>query len=635
MILLNKIRNSKLLQAIGKEYETLRRSLRLIYSVAPPYAVATLVLTLLEALIPAGIVWLLKRVIDVVASATHNSVVPAGLGRTALLLTGAYVLVVCLQQALRGLAGLIQAHIHDLVTGQVTLRVMEKASAFPDLSPFEAPEFHDRLQLLQEEVAWRPMNLVEGLTQSVRSGITLLCMALFLGRFHPLLLVLLAITAGPSMFCQRRLQSVAWLGLLDVVPMRRRLANYAQILLTAPYAKEVRLFELADRILGRYQGQLGDMIGLMRQTRRRIAVVSLALSLLAALGVGSAFGYVLYQALHRMVTLGDLSLYTGALFQASGAAAGVSSALALTYESLPFMRELFTFLASQPAVPAGALKASSPRISGPPTRGLRLDSVAFRYPGTERRVFEDLSLEIPWGKATAIVGENGAGKSSLVKLLTRLYDPTGGRILLNGIDLREYDLRELRRQFGVVFQDFARYQLPVWENIGLGDMSHLDDRSRIREAARRSGADRVIRRLPLGEETMLGREFEGGVELSGGEWQTIALARAFMREAPILILDEPTSALDARAESEIYRRFVELAAGRTTLLISHRFSTVQMAQHILVLEGGKLVEEGDHRSLLSRGGRYAELYTLQTERYASDPVRHLMTDELSVGSRIG
>ena len=635
MTLRNDVRNSKLLWTLRKEYETLHRSLRLIYSVAPPYAMVTLVLTLLEALIPAVTVWLLKRVIDIVASAAHSPAAPGAFGRTALLLTGAYILVVCLQQSLRSLAGLLQSHIHDLVTGRVTLRIMEKASAFPDLSPFEAPAFHDRLQLLEQEVAWRPMNLVNGLIQAVRAGITLLCMALFLGRFHPLLLVVLAITTGPSMLCQRRLQRVAWLGLLDVVPMRRRLANYAQILLTAPYAKEVRLFGLADRILGRYQAQFGDMIGRMQQTRRRIAVVSLALSLLAALGVGGAFGYVLDQALHQAVTLGDLTLYTGALFQASGSAAGLSAALALIFETLPFMRELFTFLASQPAAATGERQASSPKVSKPVNRALRLENVAFCYPGTDRRVFENLCLEIPWGKATAIVGENGAGKSTLVKLLTRLYDPTAGRILLNGTDLREYDLPELRRHFGVVFQDFARYQLPVWENIALGDVDHLHDRSRIREAARRAGADRVIQRLPLGEETMLGREFEGGMELSGGEWQAIALARAFMREAPILILDEPTSALDARAEFEIYCRFLELAAGRTTLLISHRFSTVQMAQHIIVLEGGKLVEEGDHQSLLSRGGRYAELYTMQADRYAGDPGRHLMADELTLGSRTG
>src|SRR5262249_43279325 len=238
-----------------------------------------------------------------------------------------------------------------------------------------------------------------------------------------------------------------------------------------------------------------------------------------------------------------------------------------------------------------------------------------RYPQAERSVLQDVTLEIPWGKTTALVGENGAGKSTLVKLLTRLYDPTEGRVLLDGIDLRDYDLEELRRRIGVVFQEFARYHLPIWQNIGLGDVSRLGDRGRIREAARRGGAAELIRHLPQGEETMLGREFEGGVELSGGEWQKIALARAFMREAPILILDEPTAALDARAEYDVYCRFLELAMDRTALLISHRFSTVRMADQILVLEDGAMVEEGDHPALVAQGGRYAELYALQAERY--------------------
>jgi ATP-binding cassette, subfamily B, bacterial len=351
------------------------------------------------------------------------------------------------------------------------------------------------------------------------------------------------------------------------------------------------------------------------------------------------------------VTLGDLSLYTGALFQANTAAGGLVSALALTHEALPFLRELFAFLDSQPTVslpetgrrlsspspglspPMSALAPESPPNTEHPTPntprptpytlcptpfphpGFRFEGVTFLYPESEHPVFDGLDLEIPWGKTTALVGENGAGKSTLVKLLTRLCDPVAGAIFLNGIDLREYDLEDLRRHIAVVFQEFARYQMPVWENIGLGDVRRLQDRRRIREAARRAGAEALIGRLPAGEETMLGREFEGGVELSGGEWQKIALARAFMRDAPVLILDEPTAALDARSEHELYRRFLELAAGRTTLLISHRFSTVRMAERILVLEGGAVVEEGDHRGLMARGGRYAELYAMQAERY--------------------
>jgi ATP-binding cassette subfamily B protein len=245
----------------------------------------------------------------------------------------------------------------------------------------------------------------------------------------------------------------------------------------------------------------------------------------------------------------------------------------------------------------------------------RLEAVTFRYPETERPVLSGLEVEIPRGRITAIVGENGAGKSTLIKLLARLYDPTEGRILLDGVDLRDLDPETLRRQMAVVFQDFARYPLAVWECIGIGDPDRIEDREAIRDAARRAGAESVIARLPRGEETELSREFDGGSELSGGEWQRIALARAFMRDAPILLLDEPTAALDPASEADLHARFRELAAGRTTLLVSHRLATVRLADRILVLEDGRHLEEGNHAALIARGGRYAELYALQAERY--------------------
>jgi ATP-binding cassette subfamily B protein len=607
-------------QAIRQDLGIFLWSLRLVYAAVPRSAAAYAAITLVEALLPAGTIWLLKQIIDTVALATRAPALPTDTTRLALLLAGSYLLLVCLQQSLAAISRLIHGHIYDLLVGHMTLRLMERTSAYQDLTPFESPRFYDRLQLLQQEVSWRPMELFSGLTQGVQAVLTLLCMLFFLGRFHPALVLVIGIAAGPNLFCQRRLQMVAWYGLLDLLPVRRLLADYSRVLLTAPFAKEVRLFGFSEYILGRYRAQWGELIHRVRQIRWRMAWTSVGLTLLAVIGVGGAFAYVIRRALRGEVTLGDLSLYTGALFQASSAASSLTGSLGRVHETLPFMRELLGFLDSKPtlaASPPESTRVAVPRINGRRrTRpGFRLERVAFQYPECERPVFESLDLTIPWGKTTALVGENGAGKSTIVKLLTRLHNPVSGRILLNGVDLREYDLDDLRRQMTVVFQDFCRYPLPVWENISLGDVSRLHDRDRISKAARDAGADSVIRRLPQGEETLLGKQFEGGVDLSGGEWQKIALARAFMRDAPILILDEPTAALDPRSEYDLYRRFTALAAGRTTLLISHRFSTVRMADRIIVLEDGQVLEEGDHAALIARGGRYAELYTMQAERY--------------------
>jgi ATP-binding cassette subfamily B protein len=633
------VRTPTLPEDVSRDGAVALRAFRLIQGAAPRSMAAVGCLTLIEAALPVAGVWLLKRLIDTVAVATGGPRAGDAGGAT-LLLGGGYLLVLSLQQCLRAVSPFLQGHVSDLVTGQVAQRLMEKTSAAPDLTLFESPRFHDRLQLLRREVAQGPMDFFSGLAQGAQSGVTLACMLLFLSRYHPALLLLLGVTAAPGVFWQRRLQEAAWGGLVDVVPLRRRLEDYTQVLTSAPFAKEVRLFGFAGHILGRYRVQFGEMIERLRRTRRRLAATAAALSLLAGLGVGGAFAYVISQALSGALTLGDLALYTGALIQANTAAAGLAGAMGLLHETLPYMRELFTFLDSAPTMPTPAPGRGVRAVEGfaaPPTietaagrgargagreahparRGYRLDRVGFCYPGMEGPVFGGLELEIPAGQTTALVGENGAGKSTLVKLLARLYDPTRGAVILDGIDLREYDLQDLRRQIAIVFQDFGRYHLPVWENIGLGDVERLADRPRILEAARRAGADALIRSLPRAEETLLGREFEGGVELSGGEWQKIALARALMRDAPILILDEPTAALDARAEYEVYRRFMEMARGRTTLLISHRFSTVRMADRILVLEEGKVLEEGDHIGLMSRGGRYAELYTLQAERYRS------------------
>lgn len=615
------------------DLEVLRRSLGLFWGTAPGLAGATVGVAVAEALIPAVGVWLLKRTIDAVAAGPHSSLLTHPASR----FLGGFLLLVCLQQSLRAVSQFLQGHARDLLAGQVTLRVMESAGTRTDLAAFETPRFHDRLLLLQREVASRPMVLFNALGQGAQAGVTLLCMLALLARYHPVLVLVLAAAAAPGVFCQRRLYEAAWWGLSELLPLRRRLGAYARVLLTPPFAKEVRLFGFTDFILRRYLEQLAELMTRLRRARWRLVRVLLPLSLLTALGVGSAFAYVIDQALKGHLTLGDVSLTVMALYQASSAAAALTGAFAIAHEAVPFMRELFAFLDGEDGIlrsegngpvlgssleplgtsflvrPSTEHRAPSTTPAGRPC--YRLEAVTFRYPEAERPVLAGLNLEIPRGLTTAIVGENGAGKSTLVKLLLRLYDPTGGRILLDGVDLRDWEPERLRRQISVVFQDFARYPLTLAENIGIGQVERIRDPDAIRHAAQRAGVDALIERLPQGEQTLLGRELDGGVELSGGEWQRIALARAFIRDAPILILDEPTAALDPAAEADLYARFRQLAAGRTTLLISHRLATVRMADRILVLEAGRLIEEGDHSSLMVRGGRYAELYALQADRY--------------------
>jgi ATP-binding cassette subfamily B protein len=597
---------------VREDLETLGRSLRLFYQAAPGLAAATAALALVEALLPAAGLWLLKRILDAVAA--------GGAVRVSL---GAYVLLLCLQQSLRALSQFLQGQTRDLLAGQVTLSVMASASAQSDLTAFESPRFHDRLLLLQREVAYRPMVLLGALAQGAQAAVTGLCMLCFLARFHPALVLALVVATAPGVLAQRRLYEAAWWGLAELLPLRRRLREYARILLDPPFAKEVRLFAFAPYVLERYREQFAALMSRVRGARWRLARTAVLLGLVAGLGGGFALAYVTDQAVRGRLTLGDLSLYTLALYQAASAAAALTGATAIVHEALSFMRELFAFLnGSPPGLPMMGGENRSSMPSPPIIGGLggrsnafRLEGVSFRYPGSDRPALVGLDLEIPRGSVTAIVGENGAGKSTLVRLLTRLHDPTEGRILLEGADLRDYDPEALRRQIAVLFQDFARYPLALWECVGIGEIARVGDREAIRRALRRAGAESLIARLPQGEETLLSQEFDGGVELSGGEWQRVALARTFMRDAPVLILDEPTAALDPASEADLHARFRELAAGRTTLLISHRLATVRLADRILVLEEGRLIEEGDHPALLRRGGRYAELYALQADRY--------------------
>jgi ATP-binding cassette subfamily B protein len=453
---------------------------------------------------------------------------------------------------------------------------------------------------------------------TAQDAITLVTLAGALVVYVPWLLVLLAVAVVPAFLGETHFAALGYSLLFQWTPERRQLDYLRFVGASDGSAKEVKLFGLADFLVARY-ARLADAFYLAnRRLALRRGLVASILALVGTLGYYGAYGVIIYLTVtgYRspagVFTIGVLTFLAGSFRQSRDLIQRVLMSLSQVYEQSLYLRDLFTFFEMQPRIVARPGARAVPR---PIARGFAFEGVGFRYPGSDRWAVRHLTLAFGPGERVALVGENGAGKTTLVKLLARLYDPDEGRILLDGTDLRDYDVADLHRNIGVIFQDFVRYDFLLRENIAVSEIAALDDQPRLEEAARRSLADQVARRLTGGYEQQIGRRFDGGVELSGGEWQKVALARAYLREAQVLILDEPTAALDARAEYEVFRRFAELTAGRMAVLISHRFSTVRMADRIVVLRHGEVIEHGTHEALVLANGLYAELFNLQAAGY--------------------
>ncbi|MDM3855374.1 MAG: ABC transporter ATP-binding protein [Aphanizomenon gracile PMC649.10] len=585
------------------------RSLPLLWTAAPQEMVFLIAVTLLQGFLPGVSVWITKLVVDTVATALTTGKV---LDDSILwYLVAAWVGALLLETLLYPWIFALQGNLNDKLTAHISLLLMRKADSFADLSRFEDAEFYDELQLLQQQVSYKPLNLVENLVELSRSLITLIVV---IGLLIPLAFwipIVIAIATIPQIVVSSQYGREIWITLFENSPQARKMQYYTTVMLTDTYAKEIRLFQLGAFFMQLYGQAFQSLHQSMRHLRGKQAFWSSSLAILSTLGNGFSFYWVVKQAFRGLLSPGSVLLFVQSLtyFQ-NNLERFVSHWLDL-FENIIYMQQFFNFLDSPTPM---TLNIPGVKIPTPIRTGITFDQVDFHYPDG-RLALKDISFTLYPGQTVAIVGENGAGKTTLVKLLTRLYDPTTGRIIVDGIDLRDLNLEQWRQQIAGVFQDFGHYSLTVGENIALGNLAALEHRDILRYAVEKADIVKLVDDFPSGEDTQLGKQF-GGTELSGGQWQKLALARAFVRkQAQLLLLDEPTAALDPRSECDFYLRFVELAEGKTTILITHRLASVRMADRILVLKDGHLIEDGTHQELLQLGGEYTALWNMQVEQY--------------------
>src|SRR5216683_870828 len=558
--------------------------LRLVYETQPGYTIAILALRAVRAFVPLAVLWIGKLIID-----GGIAVVGEGLAR---------------------LSSLLESLLGDLFSNRISVRLMQHAATL-DIAQYEDAETYDHLERARRQTLGR-IGLISLLLATVQDLVTLVSLAGVIFVQLPWLLVLLVVAVLPSFLGETHYAALGYSLLFQWTPERRLLDYLRYAGASDEMAKEVKLFNLSDFLVGRYARLSQEFYDANKRLAIKRNLVSTLLVTIGTLGYYVAYAVTIYLTVLGRFTVGALAFLAGSFRQSRDLIQRVLLSLSQVFEQSLYLSDLFTFFDVQPRVTS--MPGARP-VPVPIRRGFEFQDVGFRYPGSDRWAVRHLTFTFEPEERIALVGENGAGKTTLVKLLARLYDPDEGRILLDGVDLREYDLGSLRKNIGVIFQDFVRYDFILRENIGVSQVEALDDDARVREAARRSLADSVAGRVAGGYDQMLGRRFDGGVELSGGEWQKVALGRAYMRDAQVLILDEPTAALDARAEYEVFLRFAELTKGRMAVLISHRFSTVRMADRILVFQGGELVDQGTHEDLVARGGLYAELFSLQAAGY--------------------
>lgn len=581
--------------------------LRMVWATRPSYGVGIVILRTINAFLPLAMLWVGKLIIDTVVANIGN---PDPDWILLVQYIGIELALALMSDVLGRLTSLLESLLGDLFSNEMSVRLMTHAATL-DLQHFEDPDFFDKMQRARRQTMGRVALMSQTLTMGEQT-LTLASLLTALVAFNPWLLLILVVAILPSFLGETAYAGIAYSFMFQWTPQRRELDYYRWVASEVEPAKEIKLFGLSDHFIGKYAELADAYVNENRRVATHRAATGGILTSISTVAYYGAVGTIVYETVLGVITIGSLTFLMGTFQRSRSLISNILMSVARSYEQGLQLKDLFDFLDVTPTI----ANAENPLPLPQPVRqGFVFEDVGFRYPDADSWAIRNVSFEIRPEEAIALVGENGAGKTTIVKLLTRLYEPTEGRILLDGVPLAEYDLMELRGAIGVIFQDFFRYDLKAGENIAVGRIEDLSDAERIVDSAEKSMAAPVIEQLDERYEQMLGRRFEGGANLSGGEWQKIALGRAYMRDAELLVLDEPTAALDARAEHQVFERFTELTSGKMAVVISHRFSTVRMADRILVLDGGRIIEDGSHGELLAVGGRYAELFNLQAEGY--------------------
>jgi ATP-binding cassette, subfamily B, bacterial len=581
--------------------------LKIMWESGPGVVIFGLVSRVFSSLLPVALLWITKLIIDriVHAVSSHQTVKPDFWW-----LVAAEFSLAVLNSILIRTIDYSDSLLADKYTRYVSIRVMNHAASL-DLQAYEDPVFYDRLERARVQATDR-LVMIQAVGRLVQQAITTITLSVSIMLFSPWLMLLLIAGVVPAFLGESHFAFLGYEKNFRQTPVRRQL-DYLRILGgSKEAAKELKLFGLRSFLRDRFTKLSDDIYEENVALSRRKLLAGSMLSTIGTMGYYSAYAFVIWRTVAGKLSIGSLTFLAGAIQQASSNIEQIFSTLAAIGDQALFLTDLLAFFEMKPTIGS---KPNALPVPRPIRHGIEFRNVSFSYPGNSRLILDQINFTLHTGERLALIGENGQGKTTIVKLITRLYDPTGGEIRLDGVDLREYDLDDLHREIGVIFQDFMRYEMTARENIAVGRIEELNNLDLIKGAASKSMADQTIGRLSLGYDQMLGRRFEQGVDISGGEWQKVALARAYLRDAQLLILDEPTAALDARSEFEVFHRFSELTAGKMALFISHRFSTVRSADRILVIENGKITEEGTHDQLASLGGRYAEMFEMQASSY--------------------
>jgi len=581
--------------------------LRIVWQSGPGVVSFGIAGRIVAALLPIALLWIPKIIIDILV---HQRITQEAVPLRLWWLVAAEFGLAALASIVTRTIDYADSLLADKYTRHVSIQVMKHASEL-DLTAYEDPVFYDRLERARVQATDR-LVMIQSIGRLELQLITAITMSLAVMLYSPWLMLLLILAVLPAFLGESHFAFLGYAKNFRQTPIKRQLDYLRVVGGTKEAAKELKLFNLAKFFTERF-AKLSEIIYLqdVSLARSRLGMGSV-LSLVSTAGYYGAYVYVIWRTVAGNLSIGTFTFLTGAILQASSNIQQVFSTLSGIADQALFLTDLLAFFQMKPTIQS---KPNALRAPRPIKQGFEFRGVSFRYPGTERQVLNRLDFHLHPRERVALIGENGQGKTTIVKMITRLYDPTEGQVLLDGVDLREYDLEDLYREIGVIFQDFMRYEMTARENIAVGKIDDVMDLAALKAAAQKSLANEVIARLPAEYEQMLGRRFEGGVDLSGGEWQKLALARAYLRDSQLLILDEPTAALDARSEYQVFQRFAELTSGKMALFISHRFSTVRMADRIVVLENGNIAEEGTHEKLTQMGGRYAEMFELQAASY--------------------